>query len=244
MSPPGPHQERRKKKRIQLTRGIIARFGPLGVVIMDITDVGARIEHFTRLEIGKRSRFRMEWQERELVIEAQVRSCRVHRFAPGEETIYQSGLAFVDLSEETAAILKDMVATIVARSLAEQVANARGIGPVIERNMPVFRAGAVVADGLDPNSEKARRFIPDSAIVVERGYIRCTLVGTHWNRKWTKTSDQPEEGFTVNATEPEEHIDQLCQTYLKGNADDRRLIQLLARVSVEKQEETPEPPVC
>ena len=240
--PPGPRQERRKKTRIQLTRGMIARFGTLGVVMMDITDGGARIEHYTRLDIGKRARFRVEWREREVAVDAQVRSCRVYRFAPGQETIYQSGLMFVDVSDEVAAILKDMVATIVARSLAEQVANARGIGPVIERNMPVFRGGVVAAEGLDPSSDKAKRFIPDAAIVVERGYIRCTLVGQTWNRKWTKTAEQPEDGFTVNASEPAEHIDQLCETYLKGNAEDRKLIRLLAEVSVEKQQETPEPP--
>jgi hypothetical protein len=209
---------------------------------MDITDGGVRIEHYTRLDINKRARLRIDWRDNELSIEAVVRSCRVYRFATGEETIYQSGLMFVEVSEEVATILRDMVATIVARSLAEQVANARGIGPVIERNMPVFRAGAVVADGLDPSSDKAKRFIPDASIVVERGYIRCTLAGGRWNRKWTKSAEQPEDGFTVNATEPEENINQLCDTYLKGNAEDRKLIQLLARVSVEKQEATPEPP--
>lgn len=233
--------ERRKKKRIDLARGIIVRYGTLGVVLRDITDSGARIEHFTRLELGRKARFRLEWRDQEVQTEAQVMSCRVHRFAPGEETIYQSGLMFTQYFEDALTALKDMTATLVARSLAEQVANARGIGPVIEKNMPVFRAGSVVGEGLDPKSDKSKRFIPESALVAERGFIRCTLKGKSWDKKWTRVPDQPEEGFTVSATEPPDSIEQLCETYVNANAEDRRLIQLLARVSVEKQQETPEP---
>lgn len=241
MARPRSGAERRKKKRIELTRGIIARFGTLGVVLRDITDSGARIEHYTRLELGRKTRFRVDWRDMEVAVEAQVMSCRVHRFAPGEETIYQTGLMFTQFFEDALVQLKDMTSTIVARSLAEQVANARGIGPVIEKNMPVFRGGSVIAEGLDPTSDKSKRFLPESALVADRGYIRCTLVGRSWGKKWTRQPDQPEEGFTLNATEPPENIEQLCDTYEKATAEDRKLIRLLARVSVEKQEETPEP---
>ena len=39
-----PSPERRKKKRIRLTRGLIARFGTMGAIILDISDAGARIK--------------------------------------------------------------------------------------------------------------------------------------------------------------------------------------------------------
>ncbi len=241
MSPPRSGADRRKKKRIQLTRGIIVRYGTMGVVLVDITDGGARIEHFTRLELGRKAKFRIDWRDQEVQVEAMVMSCRLHRFAPGEETIYQSGLMFTEYFGDASAALKDMVSTLVARSLAEQVANARGLGPVIERNMPVFRSGVVAGSGIDPKSDKSKRFIPESALVTDRGYIRCTLVGKRWDKKWTRESNQPADGFTVLATEPQENIDQLCETYQNGSDEDRKLIQLLARASLEKQEETPEP---
>ncbi len=234
--------DRRKKKRIELSRGVIARYGTLGVVLRDITDSGARIEHYTRLELARKARFRVDWRDKEVAVEAQVMSCRVHRFAPGEETIYQSGLMFTQYFDDALVELKDMTSTIVARSLAEQVANARGIGPVIEKNMPVFRGGSVVAEGLDPKSDKAnKRFLPESALVADRGYIRCTLVGRKWDKKWSRQPDQPEEGFTVSATEPSENVEQLCDTYEKASPEDRKLIRLLALASVEKQQDTPEP---
>jgi hypothetical protein len=232
-----PSPERRKKKRVRLTRGLIARFGTMGAIILDISDAGARIEHFNRLDVRKRALFRLEWQQKPIEITAQVVSCKVHRFAPGDQgtTVYQSGLFFTDYAGDSASRLRDLANTVVARSLAEQVANARGIGPVIERNMPVFRSGGVVATGLEPNQESAGRLIPKAEVAIDRGYIRCTLIGgVRFVKKWSRTSDQPEEGFTVSASEPEEHVDQLCETFLKGSEEDRKLILLLAQLSVDK----------
>src|SRR4051812_12964203 len=133
--------DRRRKKRIQLSRAIIARFGATGAIILDISDGGARIEHFTKLDIGKLAPLRFDWSGRIIEVQGRVTSCRVHRFSHGDDgaTVFQSGIQFLDFIGDAQSALKDMVATYVARSLAEQVANARGIGPVTERHMPVFR---------------------------------------------------------------------------------------------------------
>lgn len=236
--------ERRKKMRIALTRGILARFGSLGIVIIDASETGARIEHFTKLELGRVASLRFEWKEADIVVSAVVVSCRVHRFIHGEQgaTVFQSGLRFVDFAGEAQVKLKEMVSTAVARSLAEQVANARGIGPVTETDMPIFRAGVVTARGLQAKPGEAARLLPKSTIVADRGYVRCTLVNNNrWDKKWSRTPEQPGDGFTVLATEPAEHIDQLCDTYLHGSVEERELIKVLARVSVEKNDPTPEP---
>ncbi len=228
--------ERRKKTRIQLSRALLARFGTLGVVIIDLTDAGARIEHFTRLDVGRKTRLRLDWKHHEIEVEGTVVSCKLHRFAPGEETVYQSGLMFTGYPDDTATVLKDMVATLVARSLAEQVANARGLGPVTERDMPVFRSGVVAGEGIDASADqKAKRYLPEAQLIADRGYIRCTLVAERWQKKWTRQSAQPDEGFTVRASEPDENIHQLCETFLKAGAEDRKLIKLMARLSVEKE---------
>lgn len=235
--------DRRKKKRIQLTRGLIARYGATPAVILDITDAGARIEHFTRLDVGRKARFRFDWKDKPIEVDATVVACRVHRFAHGEQgtTVYQSGLFFSDYIEQAADALRDFVAAHLARSLAEQVANARGIGPITERNMPVFRSGVVATNGIDATDEKAKRMLPRSSVAIDRGYVRCTLNGSRWDKKWSRTPEEPEEGFTVLAVEPDDHVEQLCQAYLRGNPEDRKFIRLLARASVERATETPEP---
>ncbi|HYS54379.1 MAG TPA: PilZ domain-containing protein [Thermoanaerobaculia bacterium] len=239
----GARPERRKKQRIALARGIFARFGTLDVIMIDVSEAGARIEHFTQLNLGRKARFRFEWQEKTIEFAAAVVSCKVHRFAHEEEgaTVFQSGLFFTDYVDDAAVRIHEMVTMLVARSLAEQVANARGIGPIIERNMPVFREGVVAGSGVASLSSDQERRIPKSEIVVDRGYVRCTLNGANWNKKWSRSPEQPTDGFTLPAAESADHIDQLCETYAKADGDGRKLIQLLARLSVEKMQETPEP---
>ena len=235
--------ERRKKKRVQLARAIIARFSSTGTVILDITDAGARIEHFSRLDIGRTARFRLEWQGKPIEVDACVMSCRVHRFAHGDDgvTVYQSGLSFTEYHGDAALVLRELVATVVSRSLAEQVANARGIGPVTQDTMPTFQAGDVVAASLD-TGDRGRRLLPSSQVVVHRGYVRCTLVGGRsWQKKWSASSTQPPDGFTLLASEPNDHVEELCAQYLAADREGRNLIQLLARCSVESAEDTPEP---
>lgn len=216
------HPERRRKERVRLSRGLIARFGSMGAIIVDITDAGARIEHFNPLDVRKKAMFRFDWQHKSIETTAEVISSKVDRFAPGEEgtTVYQSGLQFSDHVGDSADRLRDLTSNVVDHSLAEQVANASGIGPVAETDMPVFRGGVVAANG---------------DMSVDRGYLRCTLIsGVRFEKKWSRTPDQPREGFTVPASEPPEHVDQLCETYLKGSEDDRKLILLLAKLSVAK----------
>ncbi len=236
--------ERRRKQRVQLTRGLIASYGAMSVIVIDVSDGGARIEHFRRLDVGRQARLNLEWNDKVIQVDAMTVSCKVHRFAPGEDgnTVFQSGLLFTEYVGDSSAALRDMLATMVARSLAEQVANARGIGPIMERNMPVFRSGQVAASGLDATQRAPRRGIPSTGVAVDRGYLRCTLIANNrWEKKWTRTPDQPDDGFTVSMSEPSEHVDHLCDAYRKAAPEDRKLIQLMARTSVETEGDAPEP---
>jgi hypothetical protein len=225
--------ERRQRERLRLTRSLIARYGAQGVVIVDIHECGARIEHFAPLTPGRSATLMFDWQALRIHVDAKVVTSRVHRFADGLNggTVYQSGLAFSPLSAEMADGLRDVMATLISRSVAEQVANLRGLGPVSEREMPVFQGGVVAADGVDPSQTTSKR-IPIRR--PHQGYFRCVLIsGRRWEKRWTRFAHQPEDGFTVLATEPGELVDMLCEDYLRCDAATRRLIRLLARVTVE-----------
>ena len=237
-------EERRQKQRVPLTRALIARFGTMGAIMLDITDAGARIEHFARLDIGRRNRFRFDWQDRPIEMDARVVACRIHRFAHGDDgtTVYESGLQFLAFHGNSAATLREFVTTLVSRSLAEQVANARGIGPVTQNTMPVFRSGGVVATAIDASSERNRHLLPAHELVTHRGYLCCTLgANGRWDRKWSRFADQPENGFTVHASEPRDHVDQLCDEYTQADWERRKLIRLMAKASVESAQDTLEP---
>jgi hypothetical protein len=118
--------------------------------------------------------------------------------------------------------------------VAEQVANLRGLGPVTEKDMPVFRAGVVAGEGVDATHATTRKM---PARRVHAGYLRCTLVnGRRWEKRWTRDPRQPDDGFTVLATEPSDQVDMLCEDYRRTDSATRRLIRLLARLTVEDAE--------
>jgi len=229
----GSRPERRHKVRLQLTRSLIARYGAQGVVIVDIHDLGARIEHFAPLYPGKTAALVFDWQSKRIETPAMVIGCRVHRFADGKfgGTVYQSGLSFTNPSAEAQQALRELMKTAIARSVAEQVANLRGLGPVSEREMPVFRSSGMVAgEGVDKTQVTERRAPVARA---HSGYVRCTLRDRRWQKRWTRDPQPPEEGFTVLATEPRDQIDMLCEDYRRLDAETRQLIRLLARITVE-----------
>lgn len=225
--------DRRKKARLRLTRSLIARYGAQGVVIVDIHDTGARIEHFAPLTPGRSATLVFDWQSKRIETTAAVVSCRVHRFSDGPNggTVYQSGLTYVDPSEEAVAALRELMATSIARSVAEQVANLRGLGPVSEREMPVFRGGVVAGEGVDPTQVTQRRLAVGRN---DAGFLRCTFLnGRRFEKRWTRSPEQPHDGFTIRATEPRELVELLCDDYRRTDKETRNLIRLLARITVE-----------
>jgi len=231
-------QERRKKKRVRLTRGLLAKLGTIGVVVLDVSESGSRVEHFTRMNTGAKTRLRFSWEDRSVTAECIVVSCRVHRFFPGDagSTVYQSGLLFTEYAEDSLTTLKTMVSAFVARSLAEQVANARGIGPVLQDDMPVFRGGVVATTEVDMKSAAENKYLMSTTAndaATRSGFIRCRFINHRWEKKWTRDYDEPMDGFTVLATEPPDQIEKLCQTFSKADPETRRLIRLCAQMSVE-----------
>jgi hypothetical protein len=59
-----------------------------------------------------------------------------------------------------------------------------------------------------------------------------TLDGGVWTRRTSLLPDQPPNGFTIAPSEPPEHIELLCRTFERGDAETRRLTRLFAELSV------------
>lgn len=64
------------------------------------------------------------------------------------------------------------------------------------------------------------------------GYIRWELTDGHWTPHHAHTADQPENGFTISASEAEDQVAMLRRTYETGDAEARRLTRMLAELSV------------
>ena len=61
----------------------------------------------------------------------------------------------------------------------------------------------------------------------------CYRLGPNgWKHRRSLLPDQPEDGFTIRASVPQDEIELLCRTYESGDEESRRLTRLMAQLSV------------
>lgn len=231
--------ERRRQSRVSLANPLVGRIGSFGAVLLDVSEGGARLEHYTRMRTGSVVPVRFEWESSAITTDCTILSCRVVRMAGGDAgaTVYQSRVAFVAPESVSAVALKKMITAHVTRALAEQVANAKGLVPLDESKMPIFRQSALTSnDRIEIVRKKHAHVIPKAEVVRQRGYIRCSLLkGQMWTRKWVSDPSQPEDGFTVSSDENPREIDLLCRTYRNSDAPMREFIRSCAKLSLERE---------
>ena len=121
----------------------------------------------------------------------------------------RAGLRFLEDSEH----LRRLIADSTTEVLRAQQANVVG-----DREMNV------VGDETLTSVSAAMR--------LGRGYTTYIFENGEWTKRRSLLPDQPENGFTLAAGEPEDQVALLCQTYERGDDEARRLTRLLAELSV------------
>jgi PilZ domain len=71
------------------------------------------------------------------------------------------------------------------------------------------------------------------------GFVTWTLLPEGWKKRKSLLPDQPDNGFTLAASEPEDQVELLRNTYENGDDEARRLTRLLAELSVATVRPTP-----
>jgi hypothetical protein len=222
-------------QRVRLAPPLVARLGATPVVLVDVSVMGARIEHHVPLAAGSHARLVFTFDEEEISTECRIVRSRLERFSVGADglTIYHSGLEFDDAASETKKKLKEMIARFITRALEEQKLNARGMLPESVDNMPIFRCGGqLTANQRDVAEALGGSVLPTSRVAKETGYICYHLENNTWKKKRTHDPGQPTEGFTISALEDRSQADLLCDAYLKSDREGRKMIQLFAQLSI------------
>lgn len=230
----------RRVQRVHLAQPILSRLGSTQVVLVDISVLGARIEHHIPLPAGTRSRLQFEWDGTPIVADCRIVRSRLERFSVGTDglTVYHSGLEFGELAEETSTAIKRMIAVFISQALEEQKLNARGVVPQHDINrMPIFRFGGQLTSNLkDREITASPRVIPAARVAKETGYICYHFENNRWRRKRTHDPGQPADGFTISASEDHSQAELLCDAYIRSDAEGRRMIQLFAQLSIAEGE--------
>jgi hypothetical protein len=223
----------RRVQRIHLAQPLIARLGSAHVVLVDLSVVGARVEHHVPLIAGAYSHLSFQWDEYPITVDCRIVRSRLERFSAGADgmTVYHSGLEFEGLTPDTSARIKEMIGSFIMRALEEQKLNARGMLPEHDvSRMPIFRYGGQLT--ANDKQMEGSALLPTSRVVKETGYICYSLENNSWRRKRTHDPGQPMEGFTISAHEDHEQVELLCEAYRRCDREGRRFIQLCAQLSV------------
>lgn len=226
----------RRVQRVHLAQPIVARLGATHVVLVDISVLGARVEHHVPLAAGAYTRLTFEWEGTPIAVDCRIVRSRLERFSVGAEglTVYHSGLEFQQVDAATRAQLKAMIARFITRALEEQKLNARGVMPEHDVNrMPIFRFGGQLTANIKDIEIAGSPVLPTSRVATETGYVCYRLENnTQWRRKRTHDPGQPPAGFTISANEDHSQAELLCDAYLRADDEGRRMIQLCAQLSI------------
>jgi hypothetical protein len=66
---------------------------------------------------------------------------------------------------------------------------------------------------------------------ISHGWITWTYDDGRWTRRRSMIPEQPPDGFTIPAGEPEDQVELLRQTYAQGDDDARQLTRIFAEMS-------------
>lgn len=231
-NPQGPRT--RRVQRVHFAQPMMARLGATPVVLVDLSLLGARLEHHTPVPSSGTSRLTFRWEEKEISLDCRIVRSRLERFSVGADglTVYHSGVEFHGLPPDLLKTLKALIGAFIARALEEQKLNARGVMPAHEPGkMPIFsHGGQLTSDGKDRVEGPAS--LPISRVAKESGFVCYQLERGMWRKKRTQDPAQPPNGFTLSALEDNEQAKLLCDTYLRADAEGRKMIQLCAELSI------------
>lgn len=225
----------RRVQRVHLAQPLLARLGSAQVLLVDVSVLGARVEHHVPLIAGAHSTLTFQWSGDEIKTTCRIVRSRLERFSVGTDglTVYHSGLEFEEATTEVRSKVKAMIATFITKAMEEQKLNARGVVPEHDVDkMPIFRfGGQLTADAKDKQAP-APAFLRVSRVAKETGFICYALEQNQWRTKRTHDPGQPFEGFTISAAEEQTQAQLLCDAYVAADRDGRRLIQLCAQLSI------------
>ena len=236
----------RRVQRIRFPQPIVARLGVAQVALVDLSVLGARVEHHSPLPAGTHTRLVFHWDDEPIALECRIVRSRVERFSTGSDglTVYHAGVEFENVDEATRDRVKSLIATFISRALEEQKLNARGAVPQHDvAKMPIFRhGGQLTANAKDRKEGAGVTAMPITRVTGETGYICYLLEQNSWRKKRTHDPGQPAVGFTISALEDSEQAELLCEAYFRSDDEGRRMIQLFAQLSIVEGEGSPPPP--
>ena len=198
----GKNDERRGAERIALPKPVPATFGGFEAKLVEVSLVGALIEHHDRIALKSKLPLRFKWHKEIVRIDGTV--TRSEMRSAGGKPIYLSGVSFCDKPEESPGIIRQVVEFLTPKSAPPPEAPA---------------------EELPPAEEVEQVEVVEELEELSADFLQCTLSGTQWTKVYVSDPKQPAEGFTIPAPSNEAEADILCRTYERSDPAKRKTMR-------------------
>ncbi len=206
--------ERREFQRLRLELPLPATLGENPVFIVEIGVLGARVRHGSLMDFTSAGlRFPSPAGEISLRCE-RVRTTRIASRSI-DAISHESGLRFIAAVGESGDRLRLLLTDLVTHELT-----ARRSAPP-----PPAVPSTIDADRI----LRAR----------DAGYLCYTLSQGNWQKRRVLLPEQPIDGFTVARHEDADEMQRLCAVFEAADGEGRRLIRMLAELSVSEARNLP-----
>jgi hypothetical protein len=203
-------EERRRASRFEAPAGIEATVSGAPVRLLDLSAIGARVEHEERFPLTS-AHLHITWQGRKASIS--IRAARSEIIGRREtRLVYATGVQFVDV--EPAA------ESVVASILSEAQGGASSSAVVQE--LPPISPIKVDEDVLDDSW--IRQVFTRDDLEEDLPYSQFRLTENGWVKSYVASPEQPSDGFTIERGDMEFH--ELQRTFETVDPDTRRMMQI------------------
>jgi hypothetical protein len=204
-------EDRRRASRFEAPAGIEATVSGAPVRLLDLSSVGARVEHEERFPLTS-AHLHITWRGQKANIS--IRAARSEIIGRREtRLVYATGVQFVDVEPPA----ESVIASILSAAQG-------GASPSVvqEELPPISPINKVDEDVLD-DSWIRQVFTRDD---LEEGlpYSQFRLTENGWVKSYVATPQQPSDGFTIERGDMEFH--ELQRTFESVDPDTRRMMQI------------------
>jgi hypothetical protein len=208
-----PADQQRNAERIPLTKPIDGTIEAADAQIVELSLIGAKVEHFNRLSMNSSATVQFRWNNKQIKLKGKVARTEMRsiRGKPG----YASGVTFAPSPEEGPQELRWIMSTFVEAIEPDAEVAAPPPPPPPPPPMPApFLAVDDDVEELDAGDE-----VPP--------YVKCEILDDGgWQKTPTADPKQPLNGFTMLAPDDESEVNDFCRTYEMADPETQRMIRL------------------
>jgi len=234
-----PADQQRNAERIPLPQPIEATIESADAQVVELSLIGAKVEHFNRLSMNSSATVQFAWKGKTIKLKGKV--ARTEMRSIRGKMGYMSGVTFANKLEEAPKELRWIMSTFVEQIEPEAELEPPppppppkpAAPPPRPATAPKAAAPAPAKRVVTPPPMPAPFLTSDDDVEeIDAGaevppYVRCVfLEDGGWETTRTDDAKQPISGFTMLAPDTDLEIDDFCRTYEMADPETQRMIRL------------------